>query len=119
MSPASKPKSLKKANRKVILDLLRKSGELSVAEISGKAKLSKTTVMKIMNYYVEQGFVVISGKGKSTDEGGKKPKLYKFNTKRGYVFACHVFPESLYSVITDLDSAILLDHTVAINENES
>jgi predicted transcriptional regulator len=55
MSPVSKPKSLKQANRKVILDLLRKSGELSIAELPENTKLSKTTVMKIMNYNVEGG----------------------------------------------------------------
>ena len=49
MSPAGKPKSLKQANRKLILGLLRKFGESSIAELSGKAKLSKTTIMKIMN----------------------------------------------------------------------
>ena len=118
MSPVSKPKSLKRANRKVILGLLRKSGKLSIAELSEKSKLSKTTVMKIVNYYVEQGFVIISGKGKSTEEGGKKPTLYQFNTRGGYVYACHVFPEYLYSVITDLDSTILLDYKVEISENE-
>ena len=104
MSPVTKPKSLKQANRKVILGLLRSSGELSIAELSEKAKQSKTTVMKIINYYVEQGFVIRSGKGESSEEGGKKPTLYQFNTMGGYVYVCQIFPDALYSVVTDLDS---------------
>jgi predicted NBD/HSP70 family sugar kinase len=118
MPSAGKPRSLKQRNRRIIINLLRNAGELSVAEISQQVRLSKTTVMKILNFYVEEGFVRTAGKGESTGEGGKRPNLYKFNNRGGFVFACHIFPDALYSVITDLNSVILRDRYVGIDENE-
>ena len=118
MPSIGKPGSLKLSNRKAILNMLRNSGVLSVAELSQKAKLSKTTILKIFNYYVKEGLVLVAGKGESTDEGGKKPIMYEFNKRGGFVFACHIFPDALYSVITDLDSSILCSRNTAIKENE-
>ena len=48
-----KQKTLKQINRKVILNILRNSGELSIAELSEEVNLSKQTLMKIMNYYTK------------------------------------------------------------------
>ena len=118
MPSIGKPGSLKHSNRKAILNMLRNSGVLSVAELSQEAKLSKTTILKIFNYYVKEGLVLVAGKGESTGEGGKKPILYEFNKRGGFVFACHIFPDALYSVITDLDSSILCSRNTAISENE-
>jgi len=47
-----KRKAVEQINRKAILSILRNSGEISVAELSKKVDLSKTTLMKIINYYI-------------------------------------------------------------------
>jgi len=73
MTTLGKQKILKQINRKHILNMLREYDEISIAELSKKANLSKPTIMKIMKYYIDKGFIVISGKGSSTEEGGKKP----------------------------------------------
>jgi len=49
MKILGKQKILKRINRKAIMNILRNSGKMSVAELSKKAKLSKTTLMKILN----------------------------------------------------------------------
>ena len=67
MTSVRKQKTLKQVNRKVILNILRNSGELLITELSKKVDLSKPTLMKIMNYYIGEGLVVIVGKGNSTD----------------------------------------------------
>ena len=84
MTTLGKQKILKQINRKHILNLLRSSGELSVSDISAQVNLSKPTIMKIMKYYMDKGYLIISGKGSSTDEGGKKPNIFKFNANGGY-----------------------------------
>ena len=86
MTSVRKQKTLKQINRKVILNILRNSGELSIAELSKEVNLSKPTLMTIMNYYIENKLVVIAGKGNSTEEGGKKPNIFKFNEIIHY---CH------------------------------
>jgi len=84
MAILGKQKVLKQINRKAILNILRGCEGASIAELSKKAKLSKTTLMKIMNYYIGKGLVFIAGKGESTEEGGKKPNIFKFNKNGGH-----------------------------------
>ena len=114
-----KPKTLKRNNRKVILEYLRTSGETTVAEISADIGLSKTTVMKILDYYVKKKIVLPAGKGLSTDEGGKKPELFKFNGTYKYVLAIHIFPTEVFAAVTDLTLSIIRSRSLMNRENET
>ena len=118
MKILGKQKILKSINRKVILSILRNSGEMSVAKLSKKAKLSKTTLMKIMNYYIDKGLVVIAGKGKSTKEGGKRPNVFKFNKYGGYAIGMVIFANKLLSVVTNLNGEILEKVLVKLRTDE-
>jgi len=118
MISIKKQKTLKQANRKAILNILRDSGEISVADLSKEVNLSKQTLMKIMNYYTKNGMVIITGKGKSTEEGGKKPNIYKFNKNGGYAIGMAISANRLFSVITDLKSNILDNISVTLEADE-
>jgi len=118
MTTLRKRKAVKQINRKVILNILRNSGEISVSELSKKVDLSKTTLMKIMNYYIGKGLVVVTGKGKSTEEGGKKPNIFKFNADGGYAVGIVIFANKLLSVITNLRGEILDKISVELQTNE-
>jgi len=50
--------------------------------------------------------VVSAGKGESTEEGGKKPELYRFNKAFGYVISLHVTPDSIIAVTANLSAEI-------------
>jgi len=119
MASVGKPKTLKVMNRKIILEILRKYDVLSINDISKYTRISKTTVIKIINYLIEIGLVSIVGKGESTSEGGKKPILYKFNERHGYIIAIQIFPYEIYSIITDLTINVLRERSIPIIENES
>jgi predicted NBD/HSP70 family sugar kinase len=106
MKAGGKPKNLKQDNTKAVLDLFRRGGDLSVSEISSSIRLSKTTVKKLIDSLDSIGLVESAGKGDSTDEGGKKPELYRFNAARGYTVVVHVTPDSMIGVITDLKAEI-------------
>ncbi len=118
MTSVRKQKTIKQINRKVILNLLRNSGELSISELSKKANLSKPTLMKIMNYYIKKGLVVITGKGSSTDEGGKKPNIYKFNENGGYAVGINISANRLFAVITNLKSEIIDEISIVLKTDE-
>ena len=118
MTSVRKQKTLKQINRKVILNILRNSGELSIAELSKEVNLSKPTLMTIMNYYIENKLVVIAGKGNSTEEGGKKPNIYKFNADGGYAIGMIISANKLTAVITNLKSKILDKTSVPLKTNE-
>ena len=113
-----KPKSLRKNNRKMVLSIFRKSGPLSVTELSERSGLSKTTIMKIVDYLLESGTVISSGKGKSSTEGGKKPSLFHFNRTHGYVLSVQILATELFSVITDLKADILEEISIPLKRNQ-
>jgi N-acetylglucosamine repressor len=118
MTTLGKQKILKQINRKHILNMLREYDEISVAELSEKANLSKPTIMKIMKYYIDKGFVVISRKGRSTEEGGKKPNIYKFNANGGYSMGMVITANKLKAVLTNLKSEIFGNQSVNLDYNE-
>lgn len=115
---SSKPRTLKRNNRRLILDLVRRTGEITVADISRTISLSKTTVMKIIEYYLKKKMILSAGKGESTMEGGKKPQLFRFNERYGYAAAVHIFLDEIYGVVTDLQSNIVARAREPIQENE-
>jgi predicted NBD/HSP70 family sugar kinase len=115
MTEAGRPGSIRRTNRRLILDCLREGGDVSVARLSEISKLSKTTIMKILAQYQAQGLVVNIGKGSSTLEGGKPPALFRFNEKAGVSLVYHVFPDELYSVVTDLGNTILAERSQPVS----
>lgn len=118
MDIIGKQKVLKQINRKAILNILRDSGEVSVADLSKKAKLSKTTLMKIINYYIGEELVVNVGKGQSTEEGGKKPNIFKFNENGRYAIGMIISANRLHSAITNLKSEIVDEISFSLETNE-
>jgi predicted NBD/HSP70 family sugar kinase len=118
MISIKKQKALKQTNRKVILNILRDSGKMSISELSRVVSLSKPTLMTIINYYLKKGLVVNVGKGNSTEEGGKKPNIYKLNENGGYAIGMIISANKLASVITDLKSKILYKNSVPLKTNE-
>jgi len=118
MPTLGKQKILKQINRKHILNMLRGHDEISIAGLSKNANLSKQTIMKIMKYYIDKGFVVISGKGNSTEEGGKKPNIFKFNANGGYSIGMVITASKLKSVITNLKAEVIDSISVDLNSNE-
>lgn len=43
-----------------------------------------------------------AGKGLSTEEGGKKPELFRFNKSFGFVVSIHITPDAILAATTDL-----------------
>ena len=107
MVTLGKQKLLEQINRKHILNLMRSSDELSVSEISAQVNLSKPTLMKIMKYHIDKGYLIISGKGSSTEEGGKKPNIFKFNASGGFAMCMIITATMLKSVLTNLKGAVV------------
>jgi len=118
MTTLGKQKILKQINRKHILNMLREYDEIAIAELSEKVNLSKPTIMKIMKYYIDKGLVVISGKGSSTEEGGKKPNIFKFNANGGYSMGMTITANKLKAVLTNLKSEIVENISVNLDYNE-
>ena len=111
--------SLKQSNRKSILEMFRRNGTLSVADVSYQTGISKPTVQKVVNHFIDKGVIVSAGKGDSTDDGGKKPNLYRFDPGCGRILSIHLGPDFLYGAVTDLNADIIHSVVRSVEKSES
>ena len=114
-----KPKSLQDKNRRLILSIVRSMESITMPELSARIGLSKTTVSKIIATLLEKRFIVSAGKGESSDEGGKRPELFRFNAERAYAVGVHIAPTRISVALADLSGAIIDRKNQDIRENEA
>ncbi len=91
-------------NRKKVFQLMSSYGELSKAEISRISGISAPTVIKIINYFLETGFVTYVGEGES--ELGRKPQLYRFNPEASFSVGVEFEGDFLKLGIVDLSGGL-------------
>lgn len=113
------PSSIRINNHKIVLDIVRQSKSITVTQISDKILLSKTTLWKIIDHFLEQNLVINRGKAKASDDGGKRPELYAFNNAYGYVISITIYGSFILLALTDAGSQIYYKETVFLHENES
>lgn len=91
---AAVPSILKYHNRELILSCFRDNQEHSVAEIVRMTGISKLTVMRAIQFFCGKGILASSGKGDSTEQGGKKPEYFRFCCRK-YLLTIMMWPEML------------------------
>lgn len=97
-------KLVQKLNRLLVLDVIRKKGPISRAEISKVTSLSPTTVSYAVNNLMEDDVICETGIGDSN--GGRKPILIEFNSNGKYVISIEIRRSSIYGAICDLNGNI-------------
>ncbi|MCC8166410.1 MAG: ROK family protein [Planctomycetes bacterium] len=98
---------IKVGNRRLVLNLFRNSGPLDVSRLAAATDLSKMTIHKVVDYYLEQGVIEAAGKGEAWGEVGKKPNLFRLNAEYRHIFSAQIFETSLVAAVTDLNARIL------------
>jgi N-acetylglucosamine repressor len=110
-------RSLRDHNKKMVLSFLRKSGPTTIPEIATSLKLSNNTVSKIVLEYTKVALVRYSGKGQSTEIGGKKPNLFVFDPTARYVVGIQISEGEIRGAITDLDVNLLDEFSIHTPDN--
>ena len=113
-----KQSSIRINNRYLVLDLLRRSEELTVAQISDEINLSKTTIWKIIDHFLQLNLVSLQGKAEASEDGGKKPELYKFNENCGFVISVAFMGDSIHLALTDAGAHVFYKEIIHIQSNE-
>lgn len=88
------PSALKYRNRELILNCFRDNQEHSVGDIVARTGISKLTVMRAIQFFCSKNILVSSGKGESTEQGGKRPEYFRFNSHQ-HLLTITMWPESL------------------------
>ena len=79
---ATRPSDLKRNNRIQILELFKSGTVYSVADIAREIGISRQTVMKAVQYFLEKGIIVSEGKANSGSMGGKRAELFSLPADR-------------------------------------
>ena len=93
--------------------MFREADTLSIADISTKIHLSKTSVIKVIRGFETKGLISSIGKGSSTSMGGKKPMMFTFNASFIYVIALTIGVDSINGAVMDLKCNVLGSRSVA------
>lgn len=107
-----KPKLIRKINRDLILKVIRLRKITTQTEIFKLTGLSKQTINKIVTSLMEKKLVLGSGLGESTNEGGKRPLLLKFNAEAYYLAGLLVGENKIRCGVTNLDGKILIEKNI-------
>lgn len=83
-----------------ILELIRKKGPVSKADISRVLGFNIVTISNYIDYYVNKRIILQVGLDVSS--GGRRPELLELNARSGYVVGVDIGPENIIAIITDL-----------------
>ncbi len=110
-----KLKDIKSFNRKQVLNKVRSVEATTVADISKATGMSRTIISNSLQHFCDVGLVEKSGKGESTNEGGKKPLLYSLVSDYKLFAISHENIDHIYSVIANLTGGILAERKTMID----
>lgn len=96
------PSVLKYHNRELVLNCFRDHKEHTVADIVARTGISKLTVMRAIQFFCAKNILISSGKGESTEQGGKRPEYFHFSSRQ-YLLTITLWPESLCLTLFNMD----------------
>lgn len=105
---------MKKMNRNIILDLIRKRGPISRAQIAEFSELSPATVTNIVKELLEVNLVQETTRGKS--RGGRKPILLQIKPSGAFAVGLEWGISSIKGTVLNLNSEEVDFYEVMVND---
>jgi N-acetylglucosamine repressor len=104
---------IREPNEVRILRHVRDCGEISRIEISRACNLSKASVTDIVARLIDSGFLIETGKSVSSDKGGRRRILLKFQPLAGVVVGVDIRMSHATVAITDLNATLLVEEKIS------
>ncbi len=101
---------LRRENRQLILRTVHARIANSRADLSQETGLAKPTVSDLISELMQEGYLVETGLGQSTDEGGKRPRLLEFVPDARHVIGVSLSAEKALGVLANLNGEVLFEH---------
>jgi glucokinase-like ROK family protein len=108
---------VKQINKSIVLNTIRKKGNISRAEIAGITGLNKSTVSFLVDELINEGFVKEEGPGES--KGGRKPIILSINNKAGCIIGIDLDVNYILIVLTDLMANVIWEKKIDIKIGEN
>jgi N-acetylglucosamine repressor len=117
--PATRPDSqrasrslLRDLNVSLLIELVRRSGSISRADLARQSLLSAPTVSTIVDKLLERGILIEVSTAPSS--GGRPPVLLSVDPKAGYVVGIKLRGDGLTTVVCDLAAQIVATQEIMI-----
>jgi glucokinase-like ROK family protein len=88
-----------------VVDIFRQKGTISRTDISRLTYWSRPKVTSVVNQLIKRRVVMEAGEGNS--DGGRRPRLLKFNNQLGYVLGVDLGATSMDLALADLNAQVL------------
>lgn len=94
-----------------ILDLVRKNGPISRADISRITDINVVSVSSYVKNYIDAGLITETGLDESS--GGRRPELIELNKKDGYVFGIGINSSHISAALVNLSMNVIKKTVIA------
>jgi len=109
---------IKYSNKLNVLQYLRMQKEVTKPDIAKAFELSAPTASKLVDELVAEGYAKLNGRGMSTDQGGKRPKLFAFNPMGGAIVSLHIGVRMIEAALINLEAKVLYRITETIKPGD-
>lgn len=99
-------------NASLLIELVRRFGPISRAELSRQSQISAPTVSAIVGQMLARG--TFSEVAVAPSSGGRPPVLLQLNPKAGYVVGIKLRSDGLTTVVCDLDAGVVATDETSI-----
>ena len=104
-TPRASRSLMRDMNMSLLIELIRRSGQISRADLARQSQLSAPTVSTIVERLLSRGIVVEVTTAPSS--GGRPPVLLSVDPQAGYVVGIKLRGDGLTTVVCDLDTRII------------
>lgn len=98
---------INKLNKIAVLNLIRKTKNVSRADIAKLSGLSAPTVSRIVEALIKAGLVREIGAGAS--KGGRRPTMLRFSDQDNCIIGVDLGTTNIYGVLSDFDAKIIAE----------
>ncbi len=109
-------RQLRQHNQQLVLRAIYNGVANSRAALAQETGLAKPTVSELIGELIEAGLLVEEGHGRSTREGGKRPRLLKFVPQARHVIGLSVNDDHVMGGLSDLSGQVVAWHYVALDD---
>lgn len=96
---------LRDLNVSLLIELVRRAGPVSRADLARQSRLSAPTVSTIVDKLIQRG--IFNEVSMAPSSGGRPPVLLSIDPKAGYVVGIKLRADGLTTVVCDLDAQIV------------
>ena len=104
-------------NRNLLLNMIRREGQISRTQLTEMSGLSGGAVSGIINELLASEWVFATGEGDYT--GGRRQTLLRLNPEAGYAVGLKLMEDRIVSAVTDFEATILThdEHPFTFDED--